>query len=107
MRGRKTSFAVWLSQVQKADLERMSRSTKLSAGLVRRARLILLIDEGQTLSGTAGIVGLTVRNARKWVRRFLADGVDGLRDQAGRGRKPVFSPRSRSALGQDRLRIAR
>jgi hypothetical protein len=107
MRGRKSSFVVRLSPVQKSDLESMVRSTKLAAGLVRRARLMLLVDEGQSLTGAAALVGLTVRNARKWVRRFLVDGVDGLRDQPGRGRKPVFSPRGRSASDQDRLRIAR
>ena len=107
MRGRKSSFVVRLEPAQRSDLESMTRSTKLSAGLVRRARLILLVEEGQTMTAAAAIVGLTIRNARKWVRRFLANGVDGLRDQAGRGRKPVFSPRSRSASGQDRLRAAR
>jgi hypothetical protein len=107
MRGRKSSFVVSLRPDQRADLESMIRSTKLAAGLARRARLILLVAEGQNLTRAAAIVGLSVRNARKWVRRFLASGVDGLQDQAGRGRKPVFSPRSRSAPGQDRLRIAR
>lgn len=107
MRGRKSSFVVRLAPVQKSDLESMVRSTKLAAGLVRRARLLLLIDAGHNLTAAARTVGMTVRNARKWVRRFLSDGVDGLRDQAGRGRKPVFSPRSRAASGQDRLRIAR
>ena len=107
MRGRKASFVVRLEPAPRADLESMTRSTTLPAGLVRRARLILLLDQGQTtLTAAAAIAGLTVRNARKWVRRFLALGVDGLRDQAGRGRKPVFSPRGRSSSGQDRLRTA-
>jgi hypothetical protein len=92
MRGRKTSFSVELSPAQRADLERWQRSTTVSAGLVRRARVLLLLAEGQSLKSAAGIAGLTVRNARKWVRRFLALGIDGLYDLAGRGRKPVFSP---------------
>jgi Helix-turn-helix domain len=92
MRGRKPSFTVELSPAQRADLERWQRSTTVSAGLVRRARVLLLLADGQSLKNAASIAGLTVRNARKWVRRFLVLGVDGLYDQAGRGRKPVFSP---------------
>jgi hypothetical protein len=107
MRGRKTSFTVRLQLAERSDLERIVRSTTASAGLARRARLILLLDQNQTLSAAAAIAGLTVRNARKWAHRFLADGVEGLRERAGRGRKPVFSPRGRDASRQDRLRAAR
>jgi hypothetical protein len=83
---------VELSPTQRADLERWQRSTTGSLGLARRARVLLLLAEGRSLTDAATIAGLTVRNARKWVRRFLAQGVEGLHDQAGRGRKPVFSP---------------
>jgi hypothetical protein len=99
MRGRKRSFVVELSATQRADLERWQRSTTVSLGLAKRARVLLLLAEGRSLKDTASIVGMTVRNARKWVRRFHALGVDGLHDQAGRGRKPVFSPLGRVASG--------
>jgi hypothetical protein len=97
MRGRKTSFTVELSPSQRADLERWQRSTTTSVGLARRARVLLLLADGQSLKNAASIAGLSRRNARKWVRRFLALGVDGLYDQAGRGRKPAFSPLGSSA----------
>ena len=99
MRGRKTSFALDIQPPQRLELESLTRSTVRAAGIVRRARLILLLDEGQTLKAAAATVGLTVRNARKWVRRFLLLGVDGLHDKAGRGRKPVFSPLGRTVPG--------
>jgi putative transposase len=92
MRGRKRSFSVEPSPSQRADLERWQRSTTVSVGLARRARVLLLLADGRSLKDAASIAGLTVRNARKWVRRFLTQGIDGLHDQAGRGRKPVFSP---------------
>jgi len=103
MRGRKRSFSVELSPTQRADLERWQRSTTVSVGLARRARVLLLLADGQSLKDAANIAGLTVRNARKWVRRFLASGVDGLHDQAGRGRKPGFSPLGCAASGEDGL----
>src|SRR4051794_4058298 len=99
MRGRKRSFVVELSPAQRADLERWQRSTTVALGLARRARVLLLLADGQSLKDSARIAGLTVRNARKWVRRFLTLGVDGLHDQTGRGRKPVFSPLGRVVSG--------
>jgi hypothetical protein len=104
MRGRKTSFVVHLSAEQRAELEHGQRATTVQAGLARRGRLLLLLDQGQSLCGAARIVGLTVRNARKWVRRFLDRGVAGLTDQPRPGRKPVFPPHGRPAPGQDGLR---
>jgi helix-turn-helix protein len=104
MRGRKTSFTVLLSAEQRAELEHWQRATTVQAGLARRGRLLLLLDQGQSLTGAASIVGLTVRNARKWARRFLSHGVAGLTDQPRPGRKPIFSPHGRSAPGQDGLR---
>jgi transposase len=78
---------------------RWQRSSTLPAGLARRGRLILLLSEGRSVKEAAYIAGLAPNNARKWVRRFLQQGVAGLDDQPGRGRRPVFSPRGCLALG--------
>ena len=109
MRGRKKTFCVSLTQPQRAELQRWLRCPTLPAGLARRARLLLLLEEqpDTTLKQAAQTAGLAPRHARKWVQRFAARGPDGLRDQPRPGRKPVFSPRGRGAPGQDRLRAAR
>jgi transposase len=86
------------------QLEHWLRSTSVKQGLARRARLLLLLHRGQTLKAAAQIAGLTVRNARKWARRYLVQGLPGLSDKPGRGRQPVFSPLGGATLGQDRLR---
>jgi hypothetical protein len=99
MRGRKKSFSLALTDPQRAELLRWQRCSTLPAGLVRRGRLILLLSEGRSVKEAAGIAGLTPNNARKWIRRFLGQGIAGLDDQPGRGRLPVFSPRGRAALG--------
>ena len=106
MRGRKPSFTIQLPAAHLQELERWVRSTNLKQGLARRARLLLLLHHGHPLKGAARTVGLTVRNARKWAQRYLAQGPQGLADKPGRGRKPVFSPRSGVAPGQDGLRTA-
>jgi Helix-turn-helix domain len=99
MRGRKKSFSLAVTETQRAELLRWQRSTTLPAGLVRRGRLILLLSEGRAVKEAAHIAGLAPNNARKWVRRFLGQGIAGLDDQPGRGRLPVFSPRGRVAPG--------
>jgi hypothetical protein len=104
MRGRKMTFSISLTSAQRDDLQRWLRSTNLPAGLARRARLLLLLEQPDTsLRQAAQTAGLTPRHARKWVQRFLAHGLDGLQDKLRPGRQPVFSPRGRLALGQDRL----
>jgi hypothetical protein len=103
MQGRKTSLVVHLAAEQQAELEHWQRSPTVAAGLARRGRLLLLMAEGSTLTNAAQVAGLTVRNARKWVRRFLERGLAGLSDRPRPGRKPVFSPRRRSASGQNGL----
>jgi hypothetical protein len=104
MRGRKKTFFVGLTESQRDDLQRWLRSTTLPAGLARRARLLLLLEQPDTsLRQAAQTAGLTPRHARKWAQRFLAQGLDGLKDQPRPGRQPVFSPRGRAASGQDRL----
>ena len=99
MRGRKKAFSLELTDTQRAVLLRWQRSTTLPAGLARRGRLILLLREGRSVKEAAQIAGLAPNKARKWVRRFLGQGIAGLDDQPGRGRQPVFSPRGRAAAG--------
>ncbi len=103
MRGRKPLFAVRLTLEGRCELERWQRSMTLPVGLVRRARVVLLMAEGHSLTSAARTCGLTQRNARKWVLRFLERGPAGLEDKPRRGHKPVFSPRGCALSGQDRL----
>ena len=104
MRGRKKSFVLQLTDKQRAELQHWQRSSSLPVGLVRRARLILLLDQDQPLGVAAATAGLAPKNARKWVRRFLTHGSKGLHDQQRTGRPPVFSPRGGAAPGQDGVR---
>lgn len=104
MRGRKLSVTVRLFPREQQELEHWLRSPTLRHGLARRGRLLLLLHQGHSLTAAARTAGFTVRNARKWAQRSLAQGLRGLQDQPGRGRQPVFSPRGSSPPGQDGLR---
>src|SRR3954464_14731612 len=97
MRGRKTSLHVLLTPEERGRLERRLRSTTTALGLARRYRAILEVADGVPLVEVARLVDLTEKHVGKGPRLSLDDRLEGLRDRPGRGRKPVFPPRSREA----------
>lgn len=100
MRGRTSSIKISLSQQQHEILEGMLRRQKTPVGLAKRARAILLLAQGKRFSHVAEQVGLGERHLRKWARRFIEQGVDGLQELPRPGRVPVFPPSSRVVPGQ-------
>jgi hypothetical protein len=94
VRGRKTALVVVLTEEERNQLLRWSRSTSLPAGLVKRAYAVSLVAEGMPISHTAQAVGMTQQHVRQWIQRFLEKRLDGLYDLPGRGRKPAFPPRA-------------
>ena len=97
---------VSLSSEQRQELEALQRRPSVAAGLVKRARAILLLAEGVSVSATGRPVGMQRRHLYKWIDRFRTQGVPGLQDGKRPGRPPVFSPRGRGPSGQDRVRTA-
>lgn len=91
-RGRHSSLSITLTEEEQKALEHWVRSSTQPAGLVRRARLILLLAQRLPLSEAARRVGIRRRFVYKWADRFLKHRLDGLADKPGRGRKPAFSP---------------
>ena len=49
-----------------------------------RERLVMAVLSGQTPEAAAGTAGVCPRTARKWVARYKAEGVEGLRDRSSR-----------------------
>jgi hypothetical protein len=91
---------------QREELDALLRRPSIAAGLAKRARAIVLLAEGATVSATGRLVQMQRRHLYKWIERFRQQGVAGLSDAKRPGRPPVFSPRSRDSSGQDRLRAA-
>ena len=87
-RGRKTSLTVCLTPADRKRLLVWQRSTSISAGRARRGRIILLLADKVSISDIAITVGISRRFVYKWVRRFLAQGIEGLADKPGRGFQP-------------------
>lgn len=101
MRGRTSNITISLTREQRETLEGLLRRQKTPVGLAKRARAILLLAEGERFNQTSERVGLGERHLRKWARRFIAQGVDGLQELPRPGRVPVFPPSSRVVPGQD------
>jgi len=103
MRGRPSQLKVEIDDATRTTLEGWLRRQKIPAGLATRARAILLLAQGVPYTHTAQQVGLAERHVRKWAKRFVAQGIDGLSDRPRPGRRPVFPPGGGCACGQDRL----
>jgi transposase len=85
-RGRKTSFTIRLTRAQRQTLLAWQRATTVSAGLARRARILLLLAERQSINDIAAMVGMSRLHVYKWIRRFQHEGLQGLADKPRRGR---------------------
>lgn len=70
----------------------LQRRSTAPAGVVRRARTILLLASGHRAVEVAETVGMSPRHVHKWGLRFLQQGVPGLEDKPRPGPKPRFSP---------------
>lgn len=91
MPGPHSTLHISMNDQTRALLQTWLRCPNMPAGLVKRARALLLLEQGFRYTATAKQVGLTERNLRKWARRFRDQGVGGLRAQPRPGRVPVFS----------------
>ena len=85
--GRKTSFTIRLTPAQRQTLLAWQRGTMTPAGIARRARIILLLADGMTITDIAATVGMSRPHIYKWVRRFVQHGVEGLHSQLPHDRR--------------------
>ncbi|AQL36126.1 IS630 family transposase [Pseudomonas syringae pv. actinidiae ICMP 9853] len=81
-----------LSPEESAELSRRTRSATISQRDGRRARVILLAAQGCSRVEIARLVGFSLRSVTLWCKRFQEQGLDGLIDKPGRGRKSFLPP---------------
>jgi transposase len=100
-RGRKTSLTIRLTPEERRTLLTWQRATTIQAGLVRRARLLLLLADGVPIIEIAATVGLSRRHVYKWIQRFMQQGLVGLEDKPGRWRHHRALPDLREQYDMD------
>jgi len=106
VKGAAKPINIELDPATRSLLEEIARAQSLPHRDVMRARLILLVAEGQSVTEVAGRVGMARRLVRKWADRFKRLGLLGLDDAFRSGRPPRFSPDRGRASGEARLRVA-
>ena len=90
-----------VSSAEKQEIRQLAQARKGAVELVRRAQLIkYLIKHPEVPASRAGMrVGFgSNASGTAWVKRFNAEGVDGLRDRAKSGRPPTHSQEKRSRV---------
>jgi transposase len=101
---------VELSTAQRAALEKGYRAGDSHAFRVR-CQMILLKSERRTAVEIAALLGCCEVVVNNWLKRYEAEGVEGLRTKPGRGRKPVLDsekdwPSVKAAVAANRQRIS-
>lgn len=77
-----------LEASQREELQRRARSATTAQRDCLRARIVLARANGQKQQDVARELGISHVIVSKWTRRFMEQGIDGLGDAPGRGRKP-------------------
>ncbi len=86
------TFALRLAAAERAELEAMTRATRIPVGLARRARLILALADGTAYETITTQLGFAPSSISRWKRRFHRARVMGLRDAPRSGRPDRLSP---------------
>src|SRR5437588_12138066 len=75
---------MWISSADRERLERLVGGRNRPQKVVWRARIVLLASDGLTAEAIAAAAGKSLLTVRRWRRRYMATGVDGLLKDATR-----------------------
>src|SRR5665647_2935937 len=66
-----------ISEFERLELQRLTRSSSVSAGLAKRARIVLLAGQGLSNTAIAERVGVSRPTVIAWRSRFVGRGLAG------------------------------
>ena len=78
-----------MSEGEVQTLKRWARTRKGAVRLAERARLLLGSRQGWRVSDLVRMLGLSDPTVRMWIKRFNAQGLEGLKDAPRSGRPPT------------------
>ena len=94
MRRKKGEPVIELTQEQRDELTQFTRKKYTAYFYAKRAKVILKLDEGQSISEAGRVIEMERRHIYKWVDRYKEFGLEGLNDLQRPGRpksKPMAS----------------
>jgi transposase/transposase-like protein len=99
-----TAAPLKVSRKQRAELERMARSTSLPHRCVVQASALLLAADGEANAAIARACSTTPDTVRRWRAKFEEGGIEAVGSIApGRGRKPEIPQEVIDAIVDDTL----
>ena len=88
------AMALGLREGDREQLVKLLRSSTVQAGLAQRARIVLLAADGEANTEIAAKVGASRPTVIAWRRRYAAQGIAGLADEARSGRPRTLDHRT-------------
>jgi transposase len=83
---------VAITEAEREELQRRVKAPTASKRESLRAGIVLRRGEGQGQKQIAEELGVSVNCVNKWSQRFDRQGLPGLQDKKGRGRRPSIPP---------------
>jgi transposase len=90
MRGTVSKYRIQLKPKTRRRLEAVVRRRTKSHWLVIRSKVILLSSAGKGIAEIGAALSLDRQVVRRWLKRFLLNGFDGLKDRKRTGRPRVI-----------------
>jgi transposase len=87
-----------LTKAEEQELQRTVKATSERVDTVRRAKALLAVAAGRTLTGAGQETGLSREGVSQVVKGFNQRGLDVLDIAAGRGRKPTYSSEQQARI---------
>jgi transposase len=84
--------------VEERRIRKLAGARHAPADWIRRAQMITISWDGLRVPGIAAALGCSPKAVRYRLARFAAEGLDGLGDRPGAGRKPRIGQAQRSQL---------
>lgn len=87
-----------LTNEERIQLEKLSRSATECHRIVERAKMILLAHQGEPIVAIGEKLDRSAMSIYLRLKRFDQEGLAGLEDRPGKGRKPTYSEAERGQM---------
>jgi transposase len=90
-----------LNEAEQHSLQRVAKESLERVDVVKRAKALLAVATGQTLTQAGRASGLSREGVSQLVERFNQRGLAALMIASGRGRKPMYRTEARAQVVQE------